>query len=73
MRRFSPVLAFALIAVLALGLVLGLTWGLGAYPDIGTLQNHYAELQNWYVDAEQNGVTQGVHQWLLVRHWCDRN
>ncbi len=51
MRRFSPVLAFALIAVLALGLVLGLTWGLGAYPDIGTLQNHYAELQNWYVDA----------------------
>jgi pyruvate/2-oxoglutarate dehydrogenase complex dihydrolipoamide dehydrogenase (E3) component/uncharacterized membrane protein YdjX (TVP38/TMEM64 family) len=51
MRRVPPVLAFALIAVLALGLVLGLTWGLGAYPDIATLQNHYAELQDWYVDA----------------------
>ena len=51
MRRVPPVLAFALIAVLALGLALGLTWGLGAYPDIGTLQNHYAELQAWYVDA----------------------
>ncbi len=51
MRRIPPVLAFALIAVLALGLALGLTWGLGAYPDIGTLQNHYAELQAWYVDA----------------------
>jgi pyruvate/2-oxoglutarate dehydrogenase complex dihydrolipoamide dehydrogenase (E3) component/uncharacterized membrane protein YdjX (TVP38/TMEM64 family) len=51
MRRVPPVLAFALIAVLALGLALGLTWGLGAYPDIATLQNHYAELQNWYVEA----------------------
>ena len=51
MRRVPPVLAFALIAVLALGLALGLTWGLGAYPDIATLQNHYAELQAWYVDA----------------------
>lgn len=51
MRRIPPVLAFALIAVLALGLALGLTWGLGAYPDIATLQNHYTELQAWYVDA----------------------
>ena len=51
MRRVPPVLAFALIAVLALGLALGLTWGLGAYPDIATLQNHYTELQAWYVDA----------------------
>jgi pyruvate/2-oxoglutarate dehydrogenase complex dihydrolipoamide dehydrogenase (E3) component/uncharacterized membrane protein YdjX (TVP38/TMEM64 family) len=51
MRRIPPVLAFALIAVLALGLVLGLTWGLGAYPDIATLQNHYTELQAWYVEA----------------------
>ena len=51
MRRVPPVLAFALIAVLALGLALGLTWRLGAYPDIGPLQNHYAELQAWYVDA----------------------
>ncbi len=51
MRRVPPVLAFALIAVLALGLALGLTWGLGAYPDIATLQNHYAELQAWYVDS----------------------
>ena len=51
MRRVPPVLAFALFAVLALALALGLTWGLGGYPDIGTLQNHYAELQAWYVDA----------------------
>jgi pyruvate/2-oxoglutarate dehydrogenase complex dihydrolipoamide dehydrogenase (E3) component/uncharacterized membrane protein YdjX (TVP38/TMEM64 family) len=51
MRRVPPVLALALIAVLALGLALGLTWGLGAYPDIATLQNHYAELQDCYVEA----------------------
>jgi len=51
MRRVPPVLALALSAVVALGLVLGLTWGLGAYPDIATLQNHYTELQAWYVEA----------------------
>jgi pyruvate/2-oxoglutarate dehydrogenase complex dihydrolipoamide dehydrogenase (E3) component/uncharacterized membrane protein YdjX (TVP38/TMEM64 family) len=45
--RLTPVLALALLVLVALGL----TWGLGAYPDIAALQNHYAELQAWYQDA----------------------
>ena len=49
--RLSPVVALALLVLVALGLALYLSVVLDAYPDIATLQNHYAELQAWYVDA----------------------
>ena len=63
MRRVPTVVALGLIAVLSLGLALGLTVGLDAYPDIASLKNHYAELQAWYVDSPWavRGVFFGVY------------